>query len=408
MGPSGSGKSSLLNVLAGRSASASGISVTGNVFVGGKKIDPVLFREHIAYAMQDDSLMATATPREALMFSARLRLPPSTTKEEMEAIVERLLVDLGLESCADVMIGGPLIKGISGGQRKRTSVGVELVTGPALIFLDEPTSGLDSYSAYCMIQLLKKLAAESTAVLCTIHQPSSEVFELFDTAIFMKDGMIFYHGPVPDITRYFSSFDYHCPANYNPSDYVMFLTQTVSSEVISSKGMFLSSASQPKVVPATDDKSTGAAATEFSPKIQSAFLKQLYYLSTRELQNVVRDKQALGTRFGTSIFLSLLFGLIFLNAGGKDDSDPDNFNSHFGAVTLVLISAMMGATQPVMLAFPFERPMFMREYATGTCKCPYIRLMHSIIYTLSILSTFHWRHIDTTDTILIHTVLMTD
>jgi ABC-type multidrug transport system ATPase subunit len=112
MGPSGAGKSSILNVLAGRSASSSagGITVTGNVSVGGTRINPVAFREHIAYVMQDDSLLATATPREALEFSAQLRLPSTTTKAEIDTIVNHLIVDLGLESCADVMIGGALIK----------------------------------------------------------------------------------------------------------------------------------------------------------------------------------------------------------------------------------------------------------------------------------------------------------
>lgn len=142
MGPSGAGKSSLLNVLAGRSASTSNIKITGNVHVAGHKVNPVKFRERIAYVMQDDSLLATATPREALLFSAQMRLPISTPNDEIDRLVSNLLTDLGLDVCADTLIGGALIKGISGGQRKRTSVGIELITDPALIFLDEPTSGL--------------------------------------------------------------------------------------------------------------------------------------------------------------------------------------------------------------------------------------------------------------------------
>jgi ABC-type multidrug transport system ATPase subunit len=100
------------------------------IAVGGKLINPVAYRKNIAYVMQDDSLMATATPREALKFSATMRLPSSVTPEEITARVEGLLGKLGLMVCADVLVGGPLIKGISGGQRKRTSVGVELITDP--------------------------------------------------------------------------------------------------------------------------------------------------------------------------------------------------------------------------------------------------------------------------------------
>ena len=95
-------------------------------------INPVTFRKNIAYVMQDDSLMATATPKEALAFSGRMRLPASVTKEQLDAKVDTLLDELGLTECANVLIGGPLIKGISGGQRKRTSVGVELITDPTV------------------------------------------------------------------------------------------------------------------------------------------------------------------------------------------------------------------------------------------------------------------------------------
>ena len=115
-------------------ANAPGISIDGTVCVAGKRIDPVKFRRQIAYVMQDDALMATATPREALEFSASLRLPASTGSARIKEIVSSTLTDLGLDSCADTMIGGALIKGISGGQRKRTSVGVEIITDPSVGF----------------------------------------------------------------------------------------------------------------------------------------------------------------------------------------------------------------------------------------------------------------------------------
>jgi ABC-type multidrug transport system ATPase subunit len=130
LGPSGAGKTTLLNVLAGRIVSRKDRSVEFTVKVGNRRIKPANFRKHIAYVTQDDALMATATPREALMFSANMRLPSSTPKKTLESLVDKILDDLGLVECADVIIGGPLIKGISGGQRKRTSVGVELITEP--------------------------------------------------------------------------------------------------------------------------------------------------------------------------------------------------------------------------------------------------------------------------------------
>jgi ABC-type multidrug transport system ATPase subunit len=204
-------------------AAKKGVSISGHVEVAGEKIDPVTFREHIAYVMQEDALMSTATPREALEFSAHMRLPSSTTHEEIHTLVTGLLKDLGLESCSDTMIGGAMIKGISGGEKKRTSVGVELITDPALLFLDEPTSGLDSFSAYSMLQLLRTVSESNTAVLCTIHQPSSEVFFLFDKLIFLKAGRVLYQGSPSDVVSTLSRAGYHCPENYNPSDYLMFL-----------------------------------------------------------------------------------------------------------------------------------------------------------------------------------------
>lgn len=140
MGPSGSGKSSLLNVLAGRSTPGAGIDIKGTIKVGGTIINPIKFKTHIAYVMQDDHLMATATPREALRFSASLRLPSSTSSNDIDQLVDATISELGLDDCADVLIGGALIKGISGGQRKRTSIGVELISNPSLLFLDEPVS----------------------------------------------------------------------------------------------------------------------------------------------------------------------------------------------------------------------------------------------------------------------------
>jgi ABC-type multidrug transport system ATPase subunit len=126
-------------------------------------------------------------------------------------LVNTMLENLNLTGCADVMIGGPLIKGIRGGQRKRTSVGVELVTNPKLVFLDEPTSGLDSNSALSCVKLLKSIAKRGTTVLCTIHQPSSEVFELFHNVILMKDGRIMWQGPVDGVVAGFSNLGYPPP-----------------------------------------------------------------------------------------------------------------------------------------------------------------------------------------------------
>jgi ABC-type multidrug transport system ATPase subunit len=223
MGPSGAGKTSLLNILAGRATTGGRIKITSDVRLNNFTVDPknIAVRKLIAFVAQDDSLQVTSTPREAIMFSAKLRLPRSTTDSQLEKLTNRMIEELGLTTCCDTIVGGELIKGISGGERKRTSVGVELVTKPALVFLDEPTSGLDSYSAVQLCQVLKKVANAGSSVLFTIHQPSSEIFNSFDRLILMNKGRVMFQGPVGDVPDYFALRSFPSPPNYNPADWVM-------------------------------------------------------------------------------------------------------------------------------------------------------------------------------------------
>lgn len=366
LGPSGSGKSSLLNVLAGRSASSGPVRITGHVKVDGQPIDPVKFRKNIAYVMQDDALMATCTPREVLRFSAALRLDDRPL-DEIDDLVNQTLKALGIEECADVYIGNALIKGISGGQRKRTSVGMELITSPSLVFLDEPTSGLDSYTAYQLVRLLRKIASSNATVLCTIHQPSSEVFQLFDTAIFLVKGRILYQGPVNKIVEYFGARGYKCPDDYNAADYVLYVAQTETEEVLEQDGFLTRTAPSPRGLDASGhDNNDYNGEVEMEVVVKAGFLKQVYWVFSREIVGTTRNIPALVGRFGITAILSILFGIIFLDAGDQNDANPANFNAHYGIVTMLMINAMFGSAQPTLLEFPNERPVFMREYSTGT------------------------------------------
>ena len=318
--------------------------------------------------MQEDSIVATCTPREALHFSASMRLPSTMTEEDITNLVSKLLKSLGLEDCADVMVGGALIKGISGGQRKRTSVGVELITKPSLLFLDEPTSGLDSYQAYSCVKLLQSVASESCTILCTIHQPSSEVAFLFDLMILMRNGRVVYHGPVHNVARHFTSCGYDCPDDYNPADFALFILQTQSSKDLEENGVFMK---EPSVTESTKvlHHQTSLSANETDdifPAVQASFTRQISSIVYREWLNFLRDTGSLIARFGISSFLFLLFGIVFFNAGGKDDSDNVNFNTHFGLIAFLALVGMFQTAQNVLLTFPAERPMFLREYATGT------------------------------------------
>eukprot|EP00957_Ditylum_brightwellii_P093988 7156632-Ditylum_brightwellii.AAC.1 len=223
MGPSGAGKTSLLNILSGRVQSRENITVSSDIRINNYQVDPtnMRVRKQVAFVAQDDSLQTTATPREAIKFSAKMRLPSITTDDQIEILTDKMLEELGLQHCADTIIGGQLIKGISGGERKRTSVGVELVVKPALVFLDEPTSGLDSFSAVQLVQVLKKVSGAGSSVLFTIHQPSSEVFNSFDHLILLNKGRVMYQGAVAGVPQYFSDQGHPVPPNYNPADWIM-------------------------------------------------------------------------------------------------------------------------------------------------------------------------------------------
>jgi len=166
------------------------------------------------------------TVRECLEFAAKLKLPLYSQER-----VDELLEDLKLVKCQNTKIGGPLIKGISGGERKRTSIGVELISNPSLIFLDEPTTGLDSYTAVQVMRTLKRLAKSGRTIIQTIHQPNSEIFQLFDKLLLLAQGKIIYFNDQDKSVDYFSSIGFKCPELSNPSDYFMSIMSIESIEV---------------------------------------------------------------------------------------------------------------------------------------------------------------------------------
>jgi ABC-type multidrug transport system ATPase subunit len=323
---------------------------------------------------QEDSLTATSTPREAFDFSARLRLPPTVTAAERKIMVDEMIRILHLENCADTMIGNELIKGISGGEKKRVSIGVELITQPSILFLDEPTSGLDSYAAYNIINILKDLARLGCTVISTIHQPSSEVFHLFDRVLLLASGRLIYDGLVDGpsgMSDYFKRIGYPVPPETNPADHVMFLMQTLDMSKLNDLATQFEQQQQSNVKaqdPHWVPPEVSERAAHLSGGInrqQAGIVTQFAALGQREFQNVIRDKASLGARFGVAAVLNLIFACIFYQIGDANAKDYDMY-SHFGAVMFAAISAMFGSAQPVILLFPSERPLFVREYANGT------------------------------------------
>jgi len=386
-GPSGSGKTTLLNILAGRqNTKAANMTLTGEITTAGSHVDPVSFRGNIAYVMQDDALLPFETPRECFRFSASMRLAQSISAVEREAFVQQLLSTLSLERCASTIVGSELVKGLSGGERKRTSVGIELITNPKMLFLDEPLSGLDSYAAYTLVVALKELAQANVPVLCTVHQPSSEIFAMFDDVIMLHAGEITFHGPSNRISAHFDNLGFPCPSNFNPADHVMFLMQKESSDKMRQiKDSWLQcdiSLKMQAKIEALQRRGASAEQTAASGRSgrSTGFCKQVCMLLARELRGTIRNKGILYARFGMALFLAALYGWLFSGSASQgdkvDSSEPncvkDNFDAggctgdfqaHFGTLVSLSIMAMMGAAQPVILQFPQERPVFLREYA---------------------------------------------
>lgn len=139
-------------------------------------------------------MLGTLTIRETLMYSAQLRLPSTMNKQEIKQIVESTIIEMGLQDCADTLIGNWHLRGISGGEKKRLSIAIEILIKPGLLFLDEPTTGLDSASAFFVIQTLRTIAKNGTTVVSSVHQPSSEVFALFDYLFLLSSGETVYFG----------------------------------------------------------------------------------------------------------------------------------------------------------------------------------------------------------------------
>ncbi|XP_072144535.1 ATP-binding cassette sub-family G member 1-like [Dermacentor andersoni] len=217
MGPSGAGKTSLLNVLSGHYHEG----YDGEVHVNGYLRDVKLFNMQSCYVMQDDCLLQDLTVREALTMSIELRTT-SNGGEPISHLVVEVMERWGLEECADT-----LTRYLSGGEKKRLAISQELISNPSVIFLDEPTSGLDSSSALRCVRVLKSLAESGHTVVCSIHNPSARLFSHFDNLYMLSRGRCIYSGSVEQLLPFLESQGIHCPVFNSPSD---FITEIASGE----------------------------------------------------------------------------------------------------------------------------------------------------------------------------------
>eukprot|EP00210_Caulerpa_lentillifera_P009660 g9216.t1 len=218
MGPSGSGKTTLLSILGNRAPKT--MTYTGTVTYNGIPVNKAI-RRLVGYVLQDDLLYPNLTVYETLYYAALLRLPKSMTKAEKLERVEAVILALGLDKCRHTLIGGEDRRGVSGGERKRVSIGHELLTNPSVLILDEPTSGLDSTIAMRLVSTLRVLADGGRVVLMTIHQPSSRIFQQLSRVILLSEGHVMYSGMAKDSAGWFEQQGFPIPAHINVADYLL-------------------------------------------------------------------------------------------------------------------------------------------------------------------------------------------
>lgn len=225
LGPSGSGKSTLLNALSGR---LRGHALTGSILANDKKLTKQI-QKRTGFVTQDDVLYPHLTVRETLLYCALLRLPNTLTKDDKMNVVDSVMGELGLHKCADTIIGNTFIRGVSGGERKRVCIGHEMLVNPSLLILDEPTSGLDSTAAHRLVLTLQGLARKGgKTIITSVHQPSSRVYQIFDSVLVLCEGRSIYFGKGNEAMSYFQSVRVEPSFPMNPADFLLDLANGTS------------------------------------------------------------------------------------------------------------------------------------------------------------------------------------
>ncbi|XP_012935697.1 protein white [Aplysia californica] len=375
MGASGSGKSTLLNVLTMRNTKD--YVTKGEVYLNGVPITDGM-RNVSAYVQQSDLFIHTLTVREQLQFRALLRMDKTLGKKARLARVEEVMQEMGLTGCADSRIGAASgsRKGISGGERKRLSFASEALTNPPIFFCDEPTSSLDTFMAQSIVHTLQKMASKGRAVLCTIHQPSSELFALFNQVLLLSEGRVAFMGSSQDAIDFFTRLNYPCPRNFNPADhYILTLAIVPGKEEECRKNTnaicdsFLESTQASHIDSEIDIRIRESELADAvllqeitgESRYTSSYFVQLTNLFWRSWTSQFRDHMLFWVRIVQSVAIALVLGLVYLQLE-VDQKGVQNIN---GGVFLLIVNISFTNLFAVLTSFPEEMGIVMRELGTG-------------------------------------------
>uniref|UniRef100_A0A0C9RVB8 TSA: Wollemia nobilis Ref_Wollemi_Transcript_11180_4931 transcribed RNA sequence n=1 Tax=Wollemia nobilis TaxID=56998 RepID=A0A0C9RVB8_9CONI len=411
MGVSGAGKTTLMDVLAGRKT---GGYIEGDIRISGFPKKQETFARISGYCEQNDIHSPQVTLRESLLYSAFLRLPKDVDKNTKIAFVEEVMELVELDNLRDALVGLPGITGLSTEQRKRLTIAVELVANPSIIFMDEPTSGLDARAAAIVMRTVRNTVDTGRTVVCTIHQPSIDIFEAFDELLLMKrGGQIIYYGPLGrqshKIVEYFEAIPgvQKIKDKYNPATWMLEVSsvaQEVRLGVDFAEHYKNSSLYKRNKALVKELKTPPPQAKDlyFPSQYSESFLGQFKSCLWKQWWTYWRSPDYNCVRYSFTLVCALLFGTIFWNVGNKRDSNTE---------LLIVAGALYGAciflgvnncstVQPVVAV---ERTVFYRERAAGmysalpyalaqvVIELPYI-LGQTIMYTLIVYSMvqFEW------------------
>uniref|UniRef100_A0A8V5FZJ1 ATP-binding cassette sub-family G member 8 n=1 Tax=Melopsittacus undulatus TaxID=13146 RepID=A0A8V5FZJ1_MELUD len=319
IGSTAGGKTSLLDVITCRDHG--GKVTTGQIMINNEPCTPQLVKKCIAHVRQDDRLLPHLTVRETLMFVAKLRLPKFFSDSQRKKRVEDVIAELRLRQCANTRVGNEYLRGVSGGEKRRVSIAVQLLWNPGILILDEPTSGLDSFTAHNLVITLSRLARGNRLVLLSLHQPRSDIFQLFDLVLLMTSGLTVYCGTARDMVQYFTELGYPCPRYSNPADFYVDLTtidkQTAEKEMESRKrantlaNLFLENVKDfDDFLWKTTEGDNVAKTLELQLTLPGA-LKQFTILLSRQVSNDFRDLPTLLIHGFEALLLSLLIGFLY-------------------------------------------------------------------------------------------------
>ncbi|KAK7396652.1 hypothetical protein VNO78_17807 [Psophocarpus tetragonolobus] len=373
VGVSGAGKTTLMDVLAGRKTNG---YIEGSINISGYTKNQATFARVSGYCEQNDIHSPHVTVYESLLFSAWLRLPSDVTVQTRKMFVEEVMELVELNQIKDALVGLPGVDGLSTEQRKRLTIAVELVANPSIIFMDEPTSGLDARAAAIVMRTVRNTVDTGRTVLCTIHQPSIDIFEAFDELLLLKrGGQVIYAGPLGDHSHKLIAYLEAIPGvpnikdGYNPATWMLDISST-SMEAnldVDFAEIYAKSTLYRRNQELIEELSTPIPDSKdlyFPTKYSQSYFVQCKANFWKQYWSYWRYPQYNVVRFFMTIAVGIMFGVIFWNKANKTQKQQDLMNLLGAMYSAVLFLGAMNASsvQPVVA---IERTIFYRERAAG-------------------------------------------